>query len=132
VELSLRDAVFGTGAEAQGAAVLLRTPIRVRATLTPETARRPSPGRREEPCAGTLTVHVDDGDGHAWQHAYRATGPIMLDGDDVAAPVGLVIPGASAPSPEADARRGRITGGRELGSIELSMNGELSDDPRWH
>jgi hypothetical protein len=128
--LDLRDAVFGPRATAAGEATLLTTRIKVRVTLTPDAVRRPAPERAEARYQGTLTVQVDDGEGHSWSRDYRATGALMLEGRGIAAPTGFNIPGASAPSAAWEARKGQLTGGSVLHLIQFSVDGGLFDDPR--
>lgn len=120
-KLDLRDAVFGTGASGDAT---LPTGYKLHATLTPEAPRAPVPGRTSDRYAGTLLLRLEDDHGHRWERSYRATGGIELEGDTVVAPNGLSIPGASSPSPEADARHGK------LGSLEFTVELSLLADPR--
>ena len=122
--LDLRDAVFGPRATAVGEATLLTTRIKVRAMLTPDAVRRPARERAESRYQGTLTVQVDDGEGHSWSRDYRATGALMLEGRGIAAPTGFNIPGASSPSPEWEARKGQLAGGSVLHLIQFFGRGK--------
>jgi hypothetical protein len=119
--LDLRDAVFGTGASGDAT---LPAGYKLHATLTPEAPRAPVPGRTSDRYAGTLLLRLEDDRGHRWERAYRATGGIELEGDTVVAPRGLSIPGASSPSPEAEARHGK------LGSLDFTVDLSLLVDPR--
>jgi hypothetical protein len=120
-ELNLHDAVFGTGASGEAT---LPAGYKLHATLTPEAPRAPVAGRTSDRYAGTLLLQLEDGRGHRWERSYRATGGIELEGDTVVAPAGLSIPGASAPSPEEQARHGK------LGGLDLTVDLSLLADPR--
>ena len=129
--LDLRDAVFGQQAVATGETAVGQVRLKARATLAPAAARAPSPGRAEERYRGMLTVHLEDGEGRTWDWSYPASGSIIVEGREVVAPAGLVLPGASAPSPEADALKGRLAvGGADPGSLQFALDVSLFDDPR--
>jgi hypothetical protein len=128
--LDLHDAVFGAGASADATLDLGQIRYTLHATLTPSSPRSPTSARTTDAYAGTLVVHVEDDRGHAWQHAYPASGRVELEGEAVVAPYGLQIPGASGPSPEYEARHGRLPGFARYTAVDLHLDVELSDDPR--
>jgi hypothetical protein len=129
--LDLHDAVFGAGASADAELVESDAHYQLHATLTPQTPRAPAPGRTTARYAGTLTLHVESDHGHVWDRTYPASGPIELEGDTVVAPAGLVLPGASTPSPEADALHAKVQGATPDLVVEVSVGRQLYDDPRW-
>lgn len=129
--LDLRDAVFGEQAVATGETTVGQIRLAARATLAPAVAATPSPVRTEQRYRGTLTVHLEDGEGHSWDRSYSPSGSIIVEGRDVVAPAGLVLPGASAPSPEADALKGNLAvGGANPGTLQFAVDVSLFDDPR--
>ncbi|HUJ57273.1 MAG TPA: hypothetical protein VLX92_02225 [Kofleriaceae bacterium] len=128
--LDLGDAVFGGGASAESVNELEHRRYTVRVTLTPASRRDRSPGRARERYDGTLAVHVDDGEGHAWEHAYPASGWIERDGDQVVAPTGLSIPGASAPSQAWDDRHGELPGSGRIRDVDVYVDVGVFAEPR--
>jgi hypothetical protein len=128
--LDLHDAVFGSAADAAGETTLGGRRYRLHATLVPGARRDPRPGRASATYAGTLTLHVEDDAGHTWGRAYTTSGKIELEGDQVVAPAGLQIPGASSPTPESEARHGRMPAEPPSPGVELEVGVELFDEPR--
>jgi hypothetical protein len=133
VPLDLRDAVFGPYARGELSATVDDHRYTVRVTLTPATPREPPPGRLSESYTGTLAVHVDDGQGHAWEHAYPATGKLELDGKQVVAPVGFVLPGAGyawPPSKEHDALHGQLAGFGTMTTVDIYVDVSVYAEPK--
>jgi hypothetical protein len=73
---------------------------------------------------------VEDDHGHAWQHAYPVHGPLDLEGEAVVAPWGIELPGASSPSPEADALEGLLPGFGPYRAVALRVNIDTALHPR--
>jgi hypothetical protein len=128
--LPLRDAVFGTGASGEAQGTIGTTRYTVRATLTPSKAFLRAPGFRKDNYSGTLLLHVEDDAGGVWEHSYSATGGIEREGEGVVAPAGLVLSGAVAPSPDAEALRGKLPGRGRFSHVDVVVDIELIDDPR--
>jgi hypothetical protein len=128
--IELHDAVFGTGASGDGEAMLAGERYRMHATLTPDAQRAPTPGRSRGEFGGSLSLRIEDDHGHAWEHAYPAHSRLDLEGDSVVAPWGIGIPGASSPSPEADALRGQLPGIGAHGAVEIRVDISTLVDPR--
>jgi hypothetical protein len=128
--IELHDAVFGSGASGDGEATLSGERYRVHVALTPDAPRAPMPGRSDAKFTGALAVRVEDDHGHAWDHTYPAHGPLDLEGDTVVAPWGVGLPGASSPSPEADALRGQLPGLGPYRAVELRVDISTYIDPR--
>ena len=124
------DAVFGPCAEATAETTLNNRRIKLRATLTPATARDPAPALVEDRYRGMLALHLEDDQGHTWDRDYEASGAIWIEGRTAVAPTGMGIPGASSPSAAADARRGRFGGAGGQGDIEFEIDVNVFDDPR--
>jgi hypothetical protein len=128
--IELHDAVFGSGASGDSEAMLGGELYRMHATLIPDTPSIPTPGRSDGKFSGTLTVHIGDQHGHAWEHAYPAHGALDLEGDSVVAPWGIGIPGASSPSREAEELRGQLPGIGPYRAVELRVDHSSLVDPR--
>ena len=96
-------------------------------TLAPKVPFAPSPEPRRTRYSGTLKVRIADDRGQVWERAYMASGDLDLEGEAVAMPTGLVLPGASSPSPEAEALRIKLDG-----PLAARMDVSLFDDPRTH
>jgi hypothetical protein len=122
--------VFGAGASGDAEAVLADRRYRLHATLTPDAARAPTPGLSRAEFRGVLALHITDGQGHAWDRAYPASGALDLEGDIAVAPYGVSIPGASSPSPEWDRRHGQLPGFGPYRSIDIDVDISTDDDPR--
>lgn len=127
--IELHDAVFGAGASGDGVVRLGATPYKLHATLTPDAPRTPAPDRAITRYTGQLALHVEDDRGHTWDHTYPISGQLVTEGDAAIAPVGVEIPGASAPSPEATARHAALPGARGIRSVELTVNVDTDDNP---
>lgn len=130
IPIELHDAVFSSGASGDAEATLSGERYRVHAALTPEAPRAAIPGRSDAKFTGTLTLRVADEHDHAWEHAYPAHGTLDLEGDSVVAPWGIGLPGASSPSPEADALRGQLPGLGPYRAVDLRVDISLHVDPR--
>jgi len=130
VPLGLAAAVFGDHAAGEAVASVDDRRYTVRVVLTPAAPRKPTPGHTSDRYAGTLAVHVDDNQGHAWDHTYPASGKIELEGDQVVAPAGLEIPGASAPSKENDALHGQLPGFGKITTVDVYIAVGVFADPR--
>jgi hypothetical protein len=130
LSLDLRSAVFGPAAEARVSTYVAGTHVEISARLTPHTVRTPRPTLVREPYRGTLTLHIEDQDGNQWQRDYPATGPILLQGDQVAAPTGFELPGSSSPSKEYDALSGSLPNGTRFRGIDFRVDVSMFDDPR--
>lgn len=128
--LDLRDAVFGAGATVDATITQGQVKYSAHATLVPNAPRKATRGYASAPYAGTFTIRVEDDRGHAWQHAYPATGKLDLEDGAVVAPTGLLLPGASAPSPENDVLHGRLPGDDPSERTDVTVAVELADDPR--
>lgn len=128
--IEIRDAVFGTGATGDAETVLAGRRYRLHATLTPEAPLTPSPRLTRGEFRGSLALRIEDEDGQSWQRAYPAHGALDLENDTVAAPWGLAIPGASSPSPEAEALRGQLPGFGPYRAVELRVDIQTHLDPR--
>jgi hypothetical protein len=126
----LRDAVFGTGASSEAQGTIGTTRYTLRATLTPTPAFMQAPDYRKDKYVGTLFVHVEDDAGGVWEHSYPAKGDIEREGESVVAPTGFVLPGATSPSPEADALRGKLPGRGRFAYVDVVVDIALIDDPR--
>jgi hypothetical protein len=130
VPLDLSAAVFGDRAAGEAVASIDDRRYTVRVVLTPAAPRKPVAGHTSDRYAGTLAVHVDDNQGHAWDHAYPASGKLELEGDQVVAPAGLEIPGASAPSTEHDALHGQLPGFGKSTIVDVYVAVDVFAEPR--
>jgi hypothetical protein len=128
--MDLRDAVFGPRATGERETFWGSRRVKLRATLEPDQVRSPTQKRVTEVYRGTLTIHVEDEQGHTWERAYPAHGEIELQGTDVAAPAGLEIPGSTGPSKEWDARNGELPGDDTESALRFSIDASVNDDPR--
>jgi hypothetical protein len=122
--------VFGAGATATATVDVIGRHYTLRAALTPAKPLAPSPGRSSAVYAGTLDLALDDGAGHAWHHAYTASGPIELEGDQVVAPTGLVLPGASSPSTAYDQRHAQLPGAGAVSVVDVYVDVGISAEPK--
>jgi hypothetical protein len=66
-----------------------------------------------------LRVRVDDGKAMRGSTHFPAAGQLELDGDQVVAPVGFDLPGASAPSKDADALHGELPGFGKITTVDV-------------
>jgi hypothetical protein len=128
-DLAVHDAILAAGAQAESEALVDGARYRLHATLAPDTPRAPTPTRVRENYRGTLTVSVSDERGNRWQRSFPASGPIDREGDAAVAPTGFVIPGATWPSPEAEARRFTLPGFGRYHIVKGEVE-SLFKDPR--
>jgi hypothetical protein len=129
VAVPVADAVFaGTGTGARTIRVGDH-PFRIAATLT-TTPRDPDPQRTRADFAGTLAITVDGGPRHRFRRSYPAAGPIELEDGAVVAPTGFVLPGGSAPSPEADRLHARLPGDDQFEAFDVYVGVSVHGDPR--
>jgi hypothetical protein len=108
LSLTLRDAVFGPQAKGQVEASAGDVRYTIRATLTPTSKIPNLRGFRSGTYDGTLTVHVEDDVGRAWDQSFEVSGVLQLDGSGVLAPNGLTVSTAPPPSPPSAKLRGEL------------------------
>jgi hypothetical protein len=128
--LDLREAVFGAGAAAEAAVTLDHVGYRLHATLTLPAQRASAPGRTRDKHTAMLVLRLENDRGATWEHAYRATGDLELDGDMVIAPYGLELRGADTPAPAYEELHGQLADGTSSGGVHFSVDPSLFDDPR--
>lgn len=130
VPLDLHDAVFGQAANGEMTVSFGSGRYVLRARLEPAEVRQPQTAPVSFEYRSTLTLQLDDERGRTWSQQYVASGMLEAEGEVVFAPYGLTIPGASAPSPEADALRGRLLDQAPYDTVDLVVDPQLSFDPR--
>lgn len=125
IPLDVREAVFGPGASGVAEFRTRERRYSVDVTLRPNSPLATFAERRSTRYAGTLQVHITDDLGHTWERSYPAQGDLETEGDAAVMPTGLVLPGASAPSPEEQALHIKLDG-----PTEARVDVSLFDDPR--
>lgn len=128
--LDLQPAVFGPGASARAEVSLGPSRYTLKATLVPDAPRSRVAGVTTGDYRGTLSIELSDDHGRSFRRAYPASGLIELERDTVVAPYGFTLPGASSPSPEAEALHVRLPASPPLLSVDVYVEVQLDFDAR--
>ena len=125
VPLDVREAVFGPEANGDASFRTRDRKYSVHLALTPKAPIAPVFERRSTRYTGILRVRIQSDAGGTWERSYPADGDLETEGDTAVMPTGLVLPGASAPSPEERALHIKLDG-----PAEARVDVSLFDDPR--
>ncbi len=126
--ISVHDAVFGAKAVSEAEATLGTTRYEVQATLVPERPFTPEPERTQRDYRGALTVRVLDAHGVAFERSYTASGAVIVEDDEAAAPFAWGIPGDTASARDDELRPGelRSAAGED---VRVSVDTQLKERP---
>ena len=122
VPLRLRDVKSAGTAHGEAETVLEGVTIRGRADLAGDAG---ASGK----VVWKLALHLESSAGDAYDRSWPARGAIVVDGDAVAS-VGFEIPGASSPSPAADALHASWRAPRGFTNVDLYVSPGVESDPR--